>query len=120
MAYTLIYSYIFARIVNFTQEGAYAARGVIIISPKHQEIADDIMARLERGVSLIDGEGGYSHQARKLLYVVVAPSELHRLRQIIAHHDDKAFVSIINVNEALGEGFSFQVPKKGWLGKLKH
>lgn len=120
MAYTLIYSYIFARIVNFTQEGAYAARGVIVISPNHQEIADDIMARLERGVSLIDGEGGYSHQKRKMLYVVVAPSELHRLRHIIEHHDPKAFVSVINVNEALGEGFSFQVPKKGWLGKLRH
>ncbi|MFC6288924.1 YitT family protein [Levilactobacillus angrenensis] len=119
MAYTLIYSYIFARIVNFTQEGAYAARGVIVISAKHQEIADDIMARLERGVSLIDGEGGYSHQSRKMLYVVVSPSELHRLQQIIEHHDPKAFVSVINVNEALGEGFSFQVPKKGWLGKLK-
>lgn len=119
MAYTLIYSYVFSRIVNFTQEGAYAARGVIIISKAHQAIADDIMAQLERGVSLINGEGGYSHQAREMLYVVVAPSELHRLRQIISRQDPRAFVSVINVNEALGEGFSFAVPKKGLLGKFK-
>ncbi|WP_143463521.1 YitT family protein [Levilactobacillus enshiensis] len=119
MAYTLIYSYIFARIVNFTQEGAYAARGIIVVSDHHQEITDNIMDELGRGVSLIDGEGGYSHQARKMIYVVVAPSELHRLRQIIQRNDPRAFVSVINVNEALGEGFTFSVPKKGWLGKLK-
>ncbi|MFC6260315.1 YitT family protein [Levilactobacillus fujinensis] len=119
MAYTLIYSYIFARIVNFTQEGAYAARGIIVVSDHHQEITDSIMDELGRGVSLIDGEGGYSHQQRKMIYVVVAPSELHRLRQIIQRNDPRAFVSVINVNEALGEGFTFAVPKKGWRGKFK-
>ena len=41
MAYTLIYSYVFARIVNFTQEGAYAARGVIVVSENYQQITDD-------------------------------------------------------------------------------
>lgn len=119
MAYTLIYSYIFARIVNFTQEGAYAARGIIVVSDHHQAITDNIMDELGRGVSLIDGEGGYSHHPRKMIYVVVAPSELHQLRQIIQRNDPRAFVSVINVNEALGEGFTFAVPKKGWIGKLK-
>jgi len=119
MAYTLIYSYVFSRIVNFTLEGAYAARGVIVVSAKHQEITNDIMDQLERGVSLVNGEGGYSHQERKMIYVVVAPSELHRLRQIISRNDPRAFVSVINVNEALGEGFSFAVPKKGILGRFK-
>lgn len=119
MAYTLIYSYIFSRIVNFTLEGAYAARGVVIVSKNYQAITTDIMDQLERGVSLLNGEGGYSHQPREMLYVVVAPSELHRLRQIISRNDPHAFVSVINVNEALGEGFSYAVPKKGWLGRFK-
>ena len=119
MAYTLIYSYVFARLVNFTQEGAYAARGIIIVSDQYQEITDSIMDELQRGVSLVSGEGGYSHKPRQMIYVVVAPSELHRLRQIIARHDSKAFVSVINVNEALGEGFSFARPKKNFLSKFK-
>ncbi|WP_203638138.1 YitT family protein [Levilactobacillus wangkuiensis] len=119
MAYTLIYSYVFSRIVNFTLEGAYAARGVIIVSAKHQEITNDIMDQMERGVSLINAEGGYSHQGRKMIYVVVAPGELYQVRQIISRHDSRAFVSVVNVNEALGEGFSFEVPKKGLLGKFK-
>ncbi|KRN02555.1 hypothetical protein FD13_GL001777 [Levilactobacillus senmaizukei DSM 21775 = NBRC 103853] len=120
MAYTLIYSYVFARIVNFTQEGAYAARGVIVVSDLHQAIADEIMDELQRGVSLIHGEGGYSHQQRQMIYVVVAPSELHRLRQIIQRNDPRAFVSVINVNEALGEGFSFEIPQKNWFSRFRH
>ncbi|MGO3117880.1 MAG: YitT family protein [Levilactobacillus brevis] len=120
MAYTLIYSYVFARIVNFTQEGAYAARGVIVVSENYQQITDEIMTELERGVSLVNGEGGFSHQERKMIYVVVAPSELYRLRQIIQRNDSRAFISVINVNEALGEGFSFGLPNKGWLNRFRH
>lgn len=120
MAYTLIYSYVFARIVNFTQEGAYAARGVIVVSENYQQITDEIMTELERGVSLVNGEGGFSHQERKMIYVVVAPSELYRLRQIIQRNDSRAFISVINVNEALGEGFSFGLPDKGWLNRFGH
>lgn len=120
MAYTLIYSYVFARIVNFTQEGAYAARGVIVVSENYQQITDEIMTELERGVSLINGEGGFSHQERKMIYVVVAPSELYRLRQIIQRNDSRAFISVINVNEASGEGFSFGLPDKGWLNRFRH
>lgn len=120
MAYTLIYSYVFARIVNFTQEGAYAARGVIVVSENYQQITDEIMTELERGVSLVNGEGGFSHQKRKMIYVVVAPSELYRLRQIIQRNDSRAFISVINVNEALGEGFSFGLPDKGWLNRFRY
>ncbi|MCF7523669.1 DUF2179 domain-containing protein [Levilactobacillus brevis] len=55
-----------------------------------------------------------------MIYVVVAPSELYRLRQIIQRNDSRAFISVINVNEALGEGFSFGLPDKGWLNRFRH
>lgn len=119
MAYTLIYSFIMTRIVNFTQEGAYAARGIIVISDQYQVITNAIMDRLQRGVSLVNGEGGYSHRERKIIYVVVAPHELHTLRQIITDCDPHAFVSIISVAEALGEGFSFAVPKRRLWDRIK-
>lgn len=119
MSYTLIYSYIFSRIVNFMQAGAYAARGLIIVSEHYQAITNDIMDQMERGVSLITSEGGYSHQPRKMIYVVVSPHELHQVRRIINKHDTRAFVSVISVTEALGEGFSFEIPRHG-LGKIFH
>ncbi|CAJ1227737.1 membrane protein [Levilactobacillus zymae] len=120
MAYTLIYSYILTRIVNFTQEGAYAARGILVVSEHYQDITNAIMDQLERGVTLLHAEGGYSHQSRQMIYVVVAPNELHTLRHIIHECDPKAFVSVISVTEALGEGFTFAVPKKRFLARFRH
>ncbi|UDM31594.1 YitT family protein [Lentilactobacillus laojiaonis] len=117
MAYTLIYVFIFSMLVNFTQQGAYTARGILIISKNSQGIAEALMEQLERGVTFLDAEGGFSNQPRKVIYCVVAPNELHDLKMIIESIDEQAFVSIINVNEAIGEGFTYKRPKRFKLFK---
>ena len=60
MMYTLLASYVFSKIVDFIQEGSYSARGLIIISPKSDAIANELMRQLDRGVSFIKAEGGCS------------------------------------------------------------
>jgi uncharacterized membrane-anchored protein YitT (DUF2179 family) len=112
MMYTLIASFVFAQLVNFTQQGAYSARAFMIFSTHAEEISHAIMDRLERGTSLLHSEGGYTHREQRVVYVVVDPSELNEVRNIIKEFDDHAFVSIFNVQETLGEGFSFARPKK--------
>lgn len=110
MAYTLLYSYVFSRLVNFILSGTYAAKGVLIVSSKSQEIVDQVMTVLQRGVSILHGEGGYSHKDRPMLYVVVSPSELHDLQMIVSELDKNAFMTIFDVNEAIGEGFTYARP----------
>ncbi|GHP12759.1 membrane protein [Lentilactobacillus fungorum] len=112
MAYTLIYVWIFSVIVNFTQQGAYTARGIIIISNESNAISTAIQDELSRGVTFLNAEGGYSHNAKQVIYCVVSPSELHSLKQLVESIDQEAFISIINVNEAIGEGFTYKRPKK--------
>ncbi|WP_268913107.1 YitT family protein [Lentilactobacillus sp. SPB1-3] len=112
MAYTLIYIYIFSQIVNFTQQGAYTARGIIIISNHSEAIAASLMEELSRGVTYLNAEGGYSRDEKQVIYTVVSPSELHGLKQIVEGIDKQAFISIINVHEAIGEGFTYKRPKK--------
>ena len=82
MMYTLIASYVFSRIVNFTLEGAYAAKGLLVISDHAQAIADDILADMERGVTFLHATGAYAHQDRPMLYCVVSPSEIAHLKQV--------------------------------------
>lgn len=113
MAYTLLYSYVFSRLVNFILSGTYAAKGVLIISTKSQEIIDQVMTVMERGVSILHGEGGYSHKDRPMLYIVVSPSELHELQTIVGELDENAFMTIFDVNEAIGEGFTYSRPTRG-------
>ncbi|WP_281164966.1 YitT family protein [Liquorilactobacillus sicerae] len=116
MMYTLLASYVYSKVVNFTLEGAYAARGVIIISNHHQEIAKDIINDLKRGVSYLQATGAYSQEPIQAIYCVISPNELMDLKHIVARHDSHAFVSILSVNEVIGEGFSYDVAKK----KLMH
>lgn len=112
MAYTMIYIWIFTIIIDFTQQGAYAARAIIIVSNQAAVLADEIMLELSRGVTFLNAEGGYSHESKQLIYCVVAPNEIHRLKQIVEAIDKQAFISILQANEAIGEGFTYRRPKK--------
>lgn len=107
MMYTLLASYVFSRIVDFVQEGAYAAKGVLVVSDAAQPIANSIMAELERGVTFLNAEGGYARDAKRVVYAVVAPTEIAAIKRIIDRHDPHAFISILDVHEALGEGFTY-------------
>lgn len=115
MMYTLLASYVFSQLVNFIQGGAYAARGVVIISRFPDEIAKSIIQDLDRGVSYLAGQGAFSNQDFKAIYCVVSPSELTAIKRIAEHHDSKAFISVLDVTEALGEGFTYNRPKKKLL-----
>lgn len=108
MLYTLIASFIFSRLVEFVQNGGYTTRGVLIISNKSEEIATNIMKTLVRGVTFLSGEGGYSHDKKQVIYIVLSPSEINTVKHMIAQIDNTAFVSIINVQEIIGEGFTYE------------
>ena len=68
-------------------------------------IANAIMTRMERGVTSLDGNGMYSGQERKILFCVVAPKEIVKIREIVREFDPGAFVIVSDVREVFGEGF---------------
>ena len=104
--YTLIAVLIGAKLIDFMQEGAYTARGAMIISDKNEEIANVIMKEMERGVTVLKGYGSYSKKNREVLYCVVGKNEIVRLKNIIISVDPNAFVSVSVVHDVLGEGFT--------------
>lgn len=118
MMYTLLASYVFSRIVTITQEGAYAARGVLIMTDKPEEIVSAVYSEMNRGASYFKTEGSYTREPRLTVYVVVSPSELHQLRQLITRIDQRAFTTILEVQETLGEGFTYNRPRKPLLPKV--
>ncbi len=109
--YTLVAVFISARVIDFIQEGAYSARGAMIISEKNDEIAEKIMKEMERGVTVLNGYGYFTKQERKVLYCVVSKNELFRLKSAITSVDPHAFVSVSEVNDVLGEGFTLDENK---------
>lgn len=120
MMYTLIVSFVFSRVIDSVLDGAYAAKGLLIISSRAEDIGEVIMVLLERGATYLHGQGGFSQIEKKMLYVVVSPSEVIEIKRIIHELDPKAFISILNVHEAIGEGFSYSRPSRTWLKKKKN
>ncbi len=109
--YTLVAVFIGARVIDFIQEGAYAARGTTIISEKSQVIAHTIMKEMDRGVTVLEGRGSYTESRRDVLYCVIGKNEIIRLRQIIDQIDPHAFVAVSHVHEVTGEGFTLDENK---------
>ncbi|WP_338033957.1 YitT family protein [Ligilactobacillus araffinosus] len=107
MMYTLVCSFVFSRVVNFIQDGGYSARGIIIMTQHPDKISNEIMKTMDRGVTYLQTQGAYSKKEGKALYCVVSQSEVTEVKRIIAKYDKRAFVSILDVNEVIGEGFTY-------------
>lgn len=109
--YTLVAVFVAARVIDFMQEGAYSARGAMIISESHEEIANVINEKMDRGVTVLRGHGSFTKQDREVLYCVVGKNEIVRLKNIITSVDPHAFVSVTVVHDVLGEGFTLDADK---------
>jgi uncharacterized membrane-anchored protein YitT (DUF2179 family) len=109
--YTLVAVFVGARVIDFMQEGAYSARGAMIISEKNEQIAKKIMDEMERGVTALRGYGSYTKADREVLYCVVAKNEIVRLKNLITAVDPHAFISISIVHDVHGEGFTLDENK---------
>jgi uncharacterized membrane-anchored protein YitT (DUF2179 family) len=110
--YTLVAVFIGARVIDFVQEGAYAAKAVMIISDSAAQIAENIMRDMERGATLLKGKGGYTGSEKEVLYCVVSRNEIVRLKLLVHQVDPYAFVTVNDVHEVLGEGFTHDDQKR--------
>ena len=119
MMYTLIAVFVFSIVVDFVQEASYSAKGVLIISDHNETIAEQIMLELERGVTYLKSEGAYSNKERNIIFCVATHPEINRIKEISHELDKQAFISVLTVNEVLGEGFSYEVMKKRKIAKQK-
>ena len=115
---TLIMLFIASKVINFILEGFNPRKAIMIISDKYDEIGQRIQMDLDRGITVLDGHGFYSKEKRQVLYVVVSRQQLMPVQRIIHEYDPEAFVIITDVNQVIGEGFTFYLDDNG--NKLHH
>lgn len=111
--YALIVNFVSGRVVDGVQEGSGYASAFFIVSARHIDIQQAILEDLERGVTCLDVRGGYSQATMSALYVVVARSQVTRLKRLISERDPAAFVVVSAADEVLGEGFRPISPAHG-------
>lgn len=103
--YSLIVIFITGKVVDTFLEGMNYDKVLLIISDKFEEIGKKIMGDLNRGGTLLHGKGMYNQQEKQIIFTVVNRREAVILQSYINNIDPHAFVTILNSNEILGEGF---------------
>lgn len=79
---------------------------VKIISDHSDEIRQAILRELERGVTLLDGQTGYTNRRTQIVLSVVYNRELPRLERLIHEIDSESFMIISRISEVHGRGFT--------------
>ncbi len=79
---------------------------VKIMSGKSEEIRDAILKQLDRGVTLLNAEGGYLHDKSPMVFSVISNRELFKLEKIVHGIDPASFMVVTRVSEVKGRGFS--------------
>jgi uncharacterized membrane-anchored protein YitT (DUF2179 family) len=108
--YAMIYMFIATKVIDLVQEGLNHSKGVLVVTSEPNAIAQDIMAKLDRGVTLFNAIGAYSGEMKQVVYCVINRTEISQMKEIIYQRDTHAFIAISDVPEVVGEGFS---PWKG-------
>lgn len=103
--YALICIYISSKVIDMVMLGTSREKACYVISTQHEKIKRELMDKLERGVTVLQAEGGWSGAERPVLLCVLTPQELTQLKAIVRSHDETAFVFISDAHEVLGEGF---------------
>jgi uncharacterized membrane-anchored protein YitT (DUF2179 family) len=91
--------------LDYVINGVRQSVQFIIVSEKHDEIATQVNEQMERGVTVLYGEGFYSKEKRQVLLILAKKYESRNLFALIRQIDPNAFVSMGNVEGVFGEGF---------------
>jgi uncharacterized membrane-anchored protein YitT (DUF2179 family) len=104
--YGLVLIYVSGLAAEVALQGTNVVRSVMIVTTQTDAIAQAIMHELERGVTILSGTGGYTGEARNVIFCAVSRMEINRLKTLVNEVDPKAFMVIGQAQEALGEGFN--------------
>ncbi|WP_078553297.1 YitT family protein [Bacillus alkalicellulosilyticus] len=110
--YTLLAVFIAAKVIDLIQQGAYSAKAAFIISDQVPLIAQAITTEMERGATILKGKGSFTGAEKEVLYCVVGRNELIRLKGVVERIDPFAFVTVNDVQDVIGEGFTHDENKK--------
>ncbi|HNX43937.1 MAG TPA: YitT family protein [Bacteroidales bacterium] len=103
--YSWIVIYVTGKTIDVVIQGMSVDKTLFIISDKFEEIRDSIINDLQRGGTYIPGSGMYNRASKTIIFTVVNRREMAILEEYIHKVDPKAFVTVLEANEILGEGF---------------
>lgn len=103
--YSWLIIFITGKVIDTVIQGLSYEKTLFIISDKYDEIREVIINDLDRGGTLIQGKGMFRGTEKQIIFTVVSRKELAQLKDYVHKVDPYAFLTVLNANEILGEGF---------------
>ena len=106
--YSLLAYFVAFKTIDVVIQGLEESKSAWIISDKHLEIGEALLARLGRGVTYFKGEGAYTGDEKKVIFCVITRLEEAKLKSIVEELDPEAFLAVSNISEVRGGRFKKQ------------
>jgi uncharacterized membrane-anchored protein YitT (DUF2179 family) len=103
--YSWIVIFITGKVIDVVMQGVNYDKTLFIISDKYDAIRDKIINDLDRGGTFISGKGMFNGAEKTIIFTVVNRRELAMIEEFIHKTDPRAFLTVMDTNEIIGEGF---------------
>ncbi len=103
--YGVVSLYISTAVMDMVLYGMDSAKVAYIISSRPEEISKAIFSEMDRGVTFLHAEGGWSGEPKKVLLCAFKQKQIVPLRRMVKEIDPAAFLIVCDAHEVLGDGF---------------
>ena len=104
--YSLIGMYVVSKVVDLALYGIDNSSLCYIVSEKSDELAREIISgHVHRGVTILEGEGAYSHQTKHVIMCVIKRTQIGEMRRLVKQVDERAFFIVTDAKNVFGNGF---------------
>ncbi len=104
--YSLIGMYVVSKVVDLALYGIDNSSLCYIVSEKSEELAKEIISgHVHRGVTILEGEGAYSHQTKHVIMCVIKRTQIGEMRRLVRRVDERAFFIVTDAKNVFGNGF---------------
>lgn len=100
--YAVLTYFIAFKVIDIVLEGLNSSKSIRIISNKACEIGQELLDKLDLGVTYFKGIGAYSGAERTMIYCVISRLEMAKMKEIVKNIDSNAFIAVVDVHEAYG------------------
>lgn len=105
MCYGLEEVVVFSMVVDLVVGGKRTSYQLLVFSEKYDQIADHIINKMDRGVTVLKAQGWYTKSDKNVLLILINQAQLSELSRVIKDLDPRAFMSISPTRNVYGEGF---------------
>jgi uncharacterized membrane-anchored protein YitT (DUF2179 family) len=103
--YSFLATFMFSSMLEFMNSGFDKTKVAYIFSDRYDEIANGVMQKIRRGVTVLDGTGWYTKEDKKVILCVVKKNEIFPLKTLVRSIDENAFMILSEAEETIGLGF---------------